>query len=78
MKRVFLSRKSQLEKGLGFGPFVIFGRVRELEHVPTWSPDKILSCYSQISGVCGGGGLTSQAQRAFVGKPKDALRDIES
>ena len=70
---------SQLGKELGFlGHLSSLEESGELEHVLTWSPDKILSLLVPDLWGLLGAGLTSQAQRAFVGKPKDALRDIES
>lgn len=60
------------------GPFVILGRVRGtgvcLHMVPR---QDTFTAAARSLGLLGGG-LTSQAQRAFVEKPKDALRDIES
>lgn len=76
-KRVFLSRRGHAGERPGLlGPFVIFEELGELEHVLTWSPDKILSCYSQISGVCGEVGSPPRHTEGLCGEAQGCTEYI--
>ena len=80
MKFVFLKPGGVTagEKPGLLGPFVILGRVRGAGVCPHMVPrqDTFTAAARSLGSV--GRWAHSQAQRAFVGKPKDALRDIES